>query len=106
VTSTVNGHELRFETSDLGELLGVSSKDFDVYVREDKRVLGDGRLLELTRRLAQKPHLTEPRSVRKGEMMSLHWLLFWFVITNIIPQGQGCNIADPMDMYYTDLLAG
>ena len=30
---------------------------FDVYVGEDKSVLGDERLLELTQRLAQKPHL-------------------------------------------------
>ena len=45
VTSTVNGHELRFDASDLSELLGVSSEGYDVYVREDKSVLGDERLL-------------------------------------------------------------
>ena len=40
---------------------------FDVYVREDKSVLGNERLLELTQRLSQKSHLTEPRSVPKGK---------------------------------------
>jgi len=58
VTSTINGHQVRFDARELGELLGVSSEDFDVYVREDKSVLSDERLLELTQRLAQKPHLT------------------------------------------------
>jgi len=37
----VNGHKLRFDASDLGELLGVSAEGFDVYAREDKSVLGD-----------------------------------------------------------------
>ena len=36
MTSTVNGHKIRFDASDLGELLGVSSEGFDVYVRKDK----------------------------------------------------------------------
>jgi len=35
--------------------------------------------------------------------MPLHQLLFWFVIKDIIPRGQGCNLADPMDICYTDL---
>jgi len=26
------------------------------------------------------------------------------VIKNIVPRGQGCNLVDPMDMCYTDLL--
>jgi len=52
VTSTVNGHKLRFEAGDLGELLGVSSEGFDVHVREDKSILGDERLLKLTQILA------------------------------------------------------
>ena len=69
-----------------------------MYVHEDKSVLGDERLLELTRKLAPKPHLTESQSVRKGKIMSLHRLLFWFVIKNIVPRDQGCNLADPNDM--------
>jgi len=75
-----------------------------VYVREDKSVLGDERLLELTQRLTQKPNLTEPRSVKKGEMSPLHRLLFWFVINNAVPRGQGHKLADPMDVCFTDLL--
>ena len=42
--------------------------------------------------------------MRKGKMMPLHRLLFWFIIKNIIPRGQGRNLADPMDMCLTDLL--
>jgi len=75
-----------------------------VYVHEDKSVLSDECLLELTWRLDQKPHLTEFQSVRKGKMMSLHQFLYWFVIKNIIPQGQGRNLANPMDLCYTNLL--
>ena len=41
VTSTVNSHEARFDARELGELLGVSSEGFDVYVHEDKSILGD-----------------------------------------------------------------
>ena len=81
VTSIVNGHEVRFDAKKLGELLEVSSEGFDVYLREDKSILGEERLLALI----QKPHLTVSRSVRKGEMMPLHRLLFWFVITNVVP---------------------
>jgi len=36
--------------------------------------------------------------------MPLHQLLFWFVIKNIILCGQRHNLADPIDMCYTDLL--
>ena len=41
VTSTVNGHGVRFNARELGELLGILSEGFDVYVVEDKSVLGD-----------------------------------------------------------------
>jgi len=104
MTSTVNDHDLRFDTKKLGERLGVPSDGFDVYVREDKSVLGDERLLKLTRRLPLKPHLTESRTAQKGEMMPLHRLLFWFVIKNIVSRGQGCNLADSKDISYTDML--
>jgi len=72
VTSTVNDHDQQFDAKKLGELLGVSSEGFDVYVQEDKSVLGEEGLLKLTQKLAPKPHLTVSRSVRKGEMMPLH----------------------------------
>ena len=83
--STVNGHKVHLNASDLRELLGMPSKGFDVYVREDKSVLEAKWLRELTQRLSQKPNLTVPQSVGKGEMTPLHQLLFWFVIKNIVP---------------------
>jgi len=78
---------VEFHANDLGDLLGIPVEGFDVYVREDKSILGDERLLELTQRLAQKPNLTEPRSVQKREISPLHRLLFWFVIQNVVPRG-------------------
>ena len=58
----------------------------------------------MTQRLAQKPPLTETQSVRKGAMTLLRRLLFWFVIKNVVPRGQGRNLAHPMDMCFTDPL--
>jgi len=52
VISTVNDHDLRFDAKKLGEILGVSSEGFDVYVQEDKSILGEEQLLELTQKLA------------------------------------------------------
>jgi len=104
LSSTGNGHEVRFDVRELGELLGVSSKGFDVYVCEDKSVLNDERLLKLTQRLTQKPHLTVSRYVRKGKMIPLHRWLFWFMVKNIVPRDQGRNLADPMDICCTNLL--
>jgi len=95
VTTIINGHKLCFDAGDLGELLGVSSEGFDVYVREDKSTLGDEWLLELTQRLAQKPHLTETRSVRKGKMTPLHRLLFWFVIKNVVSEVRAATLLTP-----------
>ena len=40
VTTEVNGKKLRFNAKKLGEILGVPAVGFDVYVREDKFVLG------------------------------------------------------------------
>jgi len=37
-------------------------------------------------------------------MSSLHQLIFWFVIKNIIPRGQGRNMADAMDQCFIDLI--
>jgi len=37
-------------------------------------------------------------------MTLLHRLLFWFVTKNVVPRGKGHNLADPMDMCFTDLL--
>ena len=80
------------------------AESFGVYVQEDKTVLGAERLLQLTQRLSQQPSLKAPRSVKKEKMTPIHRLLFWFIIKNVIPRGQGRNLADAMDMCYTDLL--
>jgi len=37
-------------------------------------------------------------------MAPLHQLLFWFIIKNVIPRGQGRNQADVMDQCFTDLM--
>jgi len=76
-----------FYANDLVDLLRVSVEGFDVYACEDKSILGDEQLLELTQSLAQMPNPTEPRSVRKGEMSPLHRLLFWFAIKNVVFRG-------------------
>ena len=72
VTSEVNGKKLKFNAKDLGAILGVPAEGFDVYVREDKTVLGTARLLQLTQTLSQQTRLKAPPSVKKGDMTSLH----------------------------------
>ena len=52
VTSEVNGKKLRFDAKKLGEILGVPTVGFFVYVREDKSMLGTARLLELAQKLS------------------------------------------------------
>jgi len=54
-------------TKEMGEILGIPSEGFGVYVREDKTMLGAGRLLQLTQRLSQQADLKAPRSVKKGK---------------------------------------
>jgi len=104
VTTMVNGKRLRFNDKELGEILGVPAVGFGVCMREDKTMLRAKRLLQLTQRLSQQLGLKAPRSVKKGEMTPYHQLLFWFIIKNIIPRGQGRNLADAMDQCLTDLL--
>ena len=85
VTSEVGGKKIQFDAPKLGEILGVPATGFDVYVREDKTVLGQARLLELSQKLSRQTSLQTPHIVKKGYMSSLHQLIFWFVIKNIIP---------------------
>ena len=66
-------------------ILGVPTTGFDLYVHEDKSLLGRDRLLELAQYLSQQPGLKSPQSVKKGDMQPLHQLIFWFIIKNIIP---------------------
>ena len=104
VTSVVHGKQLSFNANQLGAILGVPAEGFGVYVRKDKSVLGATRLHQLTQRLSQQPTLKAPWLVKKGGMTPLHHLLFWFVIKNIMPCGQGYSLAAAMDICYTDLL--
>jgi hypothetical protein len=57
VMSRVGGEKIRFNAEQLGDILGVPSTGFDIYVREDKSVLGESRLLDLARRLSQETGL-------------------------------------------------
>jgi len=104
VTSEVNGKKLRFDATKVGEILGFAVVGFNVYVREDKSVLGTAWLLELAQKLSQQIGLETPQSVKKRDMTSLYQLLFWFIIKNVIPRGQGCNLADAMDQCFIELL--
>ena len=104
VTSKVNGVQIEFDVQTLGEILGVPAVGFDLYIREDKSLLGKAKLLELTQRLSQQPGLKHPQTVKKGDMTPLHQLIFWFLIKNIIPRGQGRNQADAMYQCLTDLM--
>ena len=76
VKSEVNGKKMCFDARKLGEILGVLAAGFDIYVQEDKTVLGNARLLELSQKLSQQTGLKTPQSVKKGDMTSLHQLLF------------------------------
>ena len=105
VTSAVNEWHFSFDAATLGEILGVPSRGFDVYVREDKTALDPARLLEISRRVSQKPGLRTPSSVKKGDLIPLHQLLFMFIIKNVIPRGQGRNSADLFDQCLVDFLS-
>ena len=72
VTSEVNGVQIEFDASTLGEILRVLAAGFDLYVREDKSLLGKAKLLDLAQRLSQQPGLKHPQSVKKGDMAPLH----------------------------------
>jgi len=76
VTSEVNGVKIVFDAQKLGEILGVPAVGFDIYVPEDKSLLGKARLLELAQKLSQQPGLKTLYTVKKGDMAPLHQLLF------------------------------
>jgi len=102
--STVNGVEIQVDAQALGVILGVPSTGFNLYVREDKSLLGRDRLLELSQHLSQQPGLRSPQSVKKEGMQPLHQPIFWFIIKNIIPRAQGRNQTDAMDQCLTDFM--
>jgi len=91
LSSTVNGVLMEVDSRALGVILGVPVTGFDLYVREDKSLLGKAKLLELAQRLSQQPGLKSPQVVKKCDMQPLHQLIFWFIIKNIIPRAQGRN---------------
>jgi len=87
LSSTVNGVLIEVDARALGVILGVLATGFDLYIREDKSLLGKAKLLELAQHLSQQPGLKSPLAVKKGDMQPLHQLIFWF----IIPRAQGRN---------------
>ena len=91
LTSTVNGVLIEVNARALRVILGVPATGFDLYVREDKSLLGKAKLLELAQHLSQQPRLKSPQAVKKGDMQPLHQLIFWFKIKNIISRAQGRN---------------
>jgi len=104
LTSTVNGVFIEVDARALGVILGLPATGFDLYVRENKPLLGKARLLELVQHLSQQQGLKNPQAVKKGDMQPLHQLIFWLLIKNIISRVQGRNQADAMDQYLTDLM--
>ena len=52
LTSTVNGVLIEVDAKALGVILGVPATGFDLYVREDKSLLGKATLLELAQHLS------------------------------------------------------
>jgi len=72
----VNGVKLEFDAQELGEILRLPAAGFDIYVWEDKFILGKARLLELAQKLSQQSGLKHPVAVKKGDMLLLHQLLF------------------------------
>jgi len=104
LTSMVNGVLIEVDARALGVILGVPATGFDLYVREDKSLLGKAKLLELAQHLSQQPGLKSPQAVKKGNMQPLYQLIFWIIIKNIIPRAQGRNQADVMDQCLTDLM--
>jgi len=47
VTSEVSGKKIKFDAQKLGNILGIPTTGFDLYVWKDKSMLGKARLLEL-----------------------------------------------------------
>ena len=104
LSSTVNGVLIEVDARALRVILEVPVTGFDLYVREDKSLLGKARLLELAQHLSQQPGLKNPQAVKKDDMQPLHQLIFWFIINNIIPRAQERNQADAMDQCLIDLV--
>jgi len=70
--SEVNGIKIELDAQELGAILSIPAIGFDIYVREDKFVLGKARLVELAQKLSQQSGLQHPMAVKKGDMLPLH----------------------------------
>ena len=53
VTSEVSGKKIHFDAKELGNILGIPATRFYLFVREDKSMLGEARLLELAYKIGQ-----------------------------------------------------
>ena len=53
MTSKVNGVHIEFDAQTLEDILGVPADGFNLYIREDKSLLGKAKLLDLAQRLSQ-----------------------------------------------------
>jgi len=60
LTSTVNRVLIEVDVRTLRVILGIPATGFDLYVREDKSLLGKARLLKLAQRLSQQLGLKNP----------------------------------------------
>jgi len=60
----VNGVLIEVDARALGVILGIPAMGFDLYVREDKSLLGKAKLLELAQRLSQRPGLKPSMKAR------------------------------------------
>jgi len=52
MTSNVNGVYIEFDAQTLRDILGLPLTCFDMYSREDRSILGKGKLLDLAQRLS------------------------------------------------------
>ena len=88
VTSTVGGTQIEFDAPKLGEILGVITTGFDTYVREDKTALAPSRLLEIARKLGQKPRLQSPQAIKKKKVICSLCINYCFgLLSKILFQG-------------------
>ncbi|KAH0708865.1 hypothetical protein KY290_010377 [Solanum tuberosum] len=92
VTSTVNGVELVFDRSRLGEILCIPSVGLAEYVwATDEQCI-------LTTKYSQGRVTSKARKVLKGEMAPVHKLLFELVHKGVLPRGHKRHIAYFCDM--------
>jgi len=70
----MNGVLIEVDARALGVILGAPATGFDLYVQENKSLLGKAKLLELAQHLSQQLGLKSPQAVKKGHIQPLHQL--------------------------------